>query len=305
MSIVTHSNEEILKIVQKCGQGDETSLRQFFDIYSKDIYNFPIRVFHLSEDDASDFFIYAFERLKTGKRFNSFVGKSSFKTWFFSVLRNLLIDWQRTKRELKMLSLNKVNRDGVEYSTIEDEPDLKPEAMLRAEAVSEKFQSVLKDVKLENRVVFKLSFIYYLHLDPEEIQYIATKNHSSIEDVKLEILKLRELLSDKEEENLRMEDKITSLYLNILDIKQQKKSKTSGESPEAAHLKEKLEHSLSKKYEQRKKLIEKKNKGHFLVRTPYREISRILAISEGGVSVTLLRVMEKIQKKFQFFSEDE
>jgi len=305
MSIVAHSNEEILKIVQKCGQGDEPSLRQFFEIYSKDIYNFPIRVFHLSEDDASDFYIYAFERLKTGKRFNSFVGKSSFKTWFFSVLRNLLIDWQRTKRELKMQSVNKVNKDGIEYSTIEDEPDRKPEAMSRAESVTEKFQSVLHDVKLENRVVFKLSFIYYLHLDPEEIQYIANKKNTTIEDVKIEILNLRELLSEKEEENLKMEDKITSLYLNILDLKQQKKTKTTGGSSEEIHLKEKLDHSLAKKYEQRKKLIEKKNKGHFLVRTPYREISRILAISEGGVSVTLLRVMEKIQKKFQFFSEDE
>jgi RNA polymerase sigma factor (sigma-70 family) len=304
MSLVTHSNEEILKIVKKCGSGDEIALRQFFDIYSKDIYNFPLRVFHLSEDDASDFYIYAFERLKTGKRFNSFIGKSSFKTWFFSVLRNLLIDWQRTKRELKMQSLNKVNKDGVEYSTIEDEPDRKPEAMSRAEAITEKFHSVLLDVKLENRVVFKLSFIYYLHLELEEISYIANKNQILVEQVQQEILKLRENLSDKEEENLRMEDKITSLYLNILDLKEQKKNKASGDTTEALHLRERLEHSLVKKYEQRKKLIEKKNKGHFLVRTPYREISRILGISEGGVSVTLLRVMEKIQKKFQYFSED-
>ncbi|TGL60087.1 sigma-70 family RNA polymerase sigma factor [Leptospira ognonensis] len=305
MSLVAYSNEEILEIVQKSGRGDEAALRKFFDIYSKDIYNFPIRVFHLSEDDASDFYIYAFERLKSGKRFNSFVGKSSFKTWFFSVLRNLLIDWQRTKRELKIQSVKKVNKDGVEYNTIEDEPDRKPEALSRAEAVAQKFQSVLHDVKLENRVIFKLSFIYYLHLDPEEIQYIATKKQLTIEDVKLEILQLREQLSDKEEVNLKMEDKITSIYLNILDLREQRKAKAGGSSTEEVHLQEKIDHSLAKKYEQRRKLIDKKNRGHFLVRTPYREISRILGISEGGVSVTLLRVMEKIQKKFRFFSEDE
>lgn len=305
MSLVAHSNEEILKIVQMSGSGDEAALRKFFEIYSKDIYNFPIRVFHLSEDDASDFYIYAFERLKSGKRFNSFVGKSSFKTWFFSVLRNLLIDWQRTKRELKIQSVKKVNKDGVEYNSIEDEPDRKPEALSRAEAVAQKFQSVLHEVKLENRVIFKLSFIYYLHLDSEEIQYIATKNQLTIEDVKLEILNLREQLSDKEEINLKMEDKITSIYLNILELREQRKSKASGNSTEEVHLQEKIDHSLAKKYEQRRKLIDRKNRGHFLVRTPYREISRILGISEGGVSVTLLRVMEKIQKKFRFFSEDE
>ncbi|MDF3820405.1 RNA polymerase sigma factor [Leptospira sp. 96542] len=302
MPTASYTNEEILKIVKDCGSGDESALRRFFDLYSQDIYNFPIRVFHLTEDDASDYYIYAFERLKTGKRFKSFVGKSSFKTWFFSVLRNLLIDWQRTKREVKTQTISKVNKDGKEYSTIEDEPDKKAEAMVSALDTTIQFNEVLKDIKVENRVVFKLSFIYYLHLDPEEVQYIATKTEQSEVEVKIEILKLREDLSLREEENLKMEDKITSLYLNILDLKEQKKSKTQGDSVEATYYRERLDHALHKKYEQRKKLIEKKQKGHFLVRTPYREISRVLGISEGGVSVTLLRVMEKIQKKMQNLS---
>jgi RNA polymerase sigma factor (sigma-70 family) len=305
MSLTTHSNEEILGLIELCGKGDADSLRQFFDLYSKDIYNFPIRVFHLTEDDASDYFIYAFERLKSGKRFNSFVGKSSFKTWFYSVLRNLLIDWQRTKRELKVQTIHKINKEGIEYSTIEDEPDRKPEALSKAEDESLKFNSVLRDIKLENRVVFKLSFIYYLHLDPEEILYIASRNNCSIEDVKIMILELREGLSGKEEDNLKMEDKITSLYLNILDLKEQRKLKAKEDSIEAVYLRERLDQSLTKKYDQRKRLIDKKNKGLLLVRTPYREISRILKVSEGGVSVTLLRVMEKIQKKFEYMTAEE
>ncbi len=305
MSLTTHSNEEILGLIELCGKGDADSLRQFFDLYSKDIYNFPIRVFHLTEDDASDYFIYAFERLKSGKRFNSFVGKSSFKTWFYSVLRNLLIDWQRTKRELKVQTIHKINKEGIEYSTIEDEPDRKPEALSKAEDESLKFNSVLRDIKLENRVVFKLSFIYYLHLDPEEILYIASRNNCSIEDVKIMILELREGLSGKEEDNLKMEDKITSLYLNILDLKEQRKLKAKEDSIEALYLRERLDQSLTKKYDQRKRLIDKKNKGLLLVRTPYREISRILKVSEGGVSVTLLRVMEKIQKKFEYMTAEE
>ncbi|WP_411823743.1 RNA polymerase sigma factor [Leptospira sp. 'Mane'] len=304
MPAVAYSNEEILDIVKKSGTGEEAALRKFFDIFSQDIYNFPIRVFHLSEDDASDYYIYAFERLKTGKRFQSFVGKSSFKTWFFSVLRNLLIDWQRTKRELKIHSLGKVNKDGKEYNTIEDEPDVRAEEQTLAIDVSEKFQAALQEVKLESRVVFKLSFIYYLHLTEEEVKYIAEKANITTVDLQIEILALREGLADKEEDNLRNEDKITSLYLNILDLKEQKKTKATGDSIEATHLRDRIDHSLKKKYEQRRKLIEKKQKGHFLVRTPYREISRILGISEGGVSVTLLRVMEKFQKNFRDFAEE-
>ncbi|PKA26522.1 RNA polymerase subunit sigma-70 [Leptospira sp. mixed culture ATI2-C-A1] len=297
MEQTSYSTEEILELVKECGTGNEKALQKFFDHYSQDIYNFPIRVFHLTEDDASDYYIYAFERLKSGKRFKSFVGKSSFKTWFFSVLRNLLIDWQRTKREVKTQTVSKVNKEGKEYSTIEDEPDKRADALAHALDVSDQFQSVLSTIKMENRIVFKLSFVYYLHLDPEELVYIAEKTSRPEEEIRSEILSLREELSNREEENLKMEDKITSLYLNILDLKEQKKQKAQGDSVEAQYYKERLDHALAKKYEQRKKLIEKKQKGHFLVRTPYREISRILGISEGGVSVTLLRVLEKIQKK--------
>ncbi|TGM31854.1 sigma-70 family RNA polymerase sigma factor [Leptospira biflexa] len=297
MNQTSYSTEEILELVKECGTGNEKALEKFFEHYSQDIYNFPIRVFHLTEDDASDYYIYAFERLKSGKRFKSFVGKSSFKTWFFSVLRNLLIDWQRTKREVKTQTISKVNQEGKEYSTIEDEPDTRADALALAHDVTDQFQSVLSTIKMENRIVFKLSFVYYLHLDPEELQFVAEKTKRSEEEIRTEILNLREDLSHREEDNLKMEDKITSLYLNILDLKEQKKQKAQGDSVEAQYYKERLDHALAKKYEQRKKLIEKKQKGHFLVRTPYREIARILGISEGGVSVTLLRVLEKIQKK--------
>ncbi len=115
------SKDKTLDLVSRCGDGEEDALRQFFEIYSEDIYNFPMKIFHLSEDDAGDFFIYAFERLKTGSRFGSFKGKSSFRTWFYSVLRNMLIDWQRTKRELKVTNLGKISKEGKEYATIEDE----------------------------------------------------------------------------------------------------------------------------------------------------------------------------------------
>lgn len=296
MGNLTLSSDEIFSLVQKCGKGDVPALKQFFELYSQDIYNFPIRVFHLSEDDASDFYIYAFERLKSGKRFHSFVGKSSFKTWFYSVLRNLLIDWQRTKRELKITSLNKIGKDGVEYSTIEDEPDHRIDKQKEAEEISEHFRDVLKDVKIESRVIFKLSFIYYLHLDSLEISHLSEKSGLPWEDLQIEILRLRESLSEREEENIQMEDKITSLYLKILDLKSQIEKLGKASDPDSLRNLERIHHSLRKKYEQRKKLIEKKRKGHFLVRTPYKDIAKLLGISEGGVSVSLIRIIEKMQK---------
>lgn len=214
------SKDKTLDLVTRCGEGDEAALKLFFESYSEDIYNFPMKIFHLSEDDAGDFFLYAFERLKTGARFSSFKGKSSFRTWFYSVLRNMLIDWQRTKRELKMTNLGKINKEGKEYATIEDEPDLRPDLVEEAQELTKHFHQVLGEIGVEKRVIFKLSYIYYLNLDEEEIQFLIEKTNLGVEEIKKKILGLRSELSKREEENIRMEDKITSLYLNILELKE-------------------------------------------------------------------------------------
>ncbi|WCL51375.1 RNA polymerase sigma factor [Leptospira sp. GIMC2001] len=297
----TLNKEDILTLVASAGKGNPEAIKEFFDIYSEDIYNFPIRVFHLSEDDAGDFYIYAFERLKTGKRLQSFSGKSTFKTWFFSVLRNLLIDWKRTRKEVKIQSINKVNQEGKEYNTIEDEPDRLIDLKRDAQDFSESFYNTLKEIRLDNRVVFKLSYIYYLQLDPEEIQFIIDKSGMNLDELKAWIMRVRSELSEKEDDNQKMEDKITSIYLNILDLKEQKKliDNTAASTSNLPDI-DRLGQSLKKKYEQRKKLIDKRQKGHFLAKTPYREVSNILGISEGGVSVTLIRVIEKLQKKINF-----
>ncbi len=291
------SQEEIFTLVQSCATGNQESLKKFFEEFSEDIYNFPIRVFHLEEDDASEFFIYAYERLKSGKRFHTFVGKSGFKTWLYTVLRNMLIDWKRNKRELKIVSSVKVNSEGVEYYSIENEPDTKFDRQKEADSVSEKFRELLTEIKMESRIIFKLAYIYYMNLDADEIEYLLEKTGLSKEELQKEIISIRDILSDKEIQSLQSEEKIASLYMNILELKQlQEKEKPIVFNDNLPNY-DKVQISIQKKYEQRRKLIEKKSKGNFITRTPYRVIAKILNIPEGSVSISLQRVLEKIQKK--------
>ncbi|NCN08956.1 MAG: RNA polymerase sigma factor [Leptospira sp.] len=292
--------QEINQLVSDAGNGNSEALKNFFEIYSEDIYNFPIRVFHLSEDDASDFYIYAFERLKSGRRLQSFGGKSSFKTWFYSVLRNLLIDWKRTIKEVKIQSITRTNVDGKEYNTIEDESDpLLPEKE-KALEISEQFLENLSEIKIESRAIFKLSYIFYLQLEKDEVEYILDKTKINLLELKNWILETRSSLSNKEEDINKLEDKITSIYLSILELKEQQITEPIEDSKSNLPIVDKIGASLQKKYEQRRKLIERKQKGHFLSRTPYKEVAQLLGISEGGVSVTLIRVVEKLQKKIKF-----
>ena len=251
----------------------------------------------MEEDDASEFFIYAYERLKSGKRFHTFVGKSGFKTWLYTVLRNMLIDWKRNKRELKIVSSVKVNSEGVEYYSIENEPDTKFDRQKEADSVSEKFRELLTEIKMESRIIFKLAYIYYMNLDADEIEYLLEKTGLSKEELQKEIISIRDILSDKEIQSLQSEEKIASLYMNILELKQlQEKEKPIVFNDNLPNY-DKVQISIQKKYEQRRKLIEKKSKGNFITRTPYRVIAKILNIPEGSVSISLQRVLEKIQKK--------
>ncbi|MBK8394546.1 MAG: RNA polymerase sigma factor [Leptospiraceae bacterium] len=291
------SQEEIFALVQSCATGNQESLKKFFEVFSEDIYNFPIRVFHLEEDDASEFFIYAYERLKSGKRFHTFVGKSGFKTWLYTVLRNMLIDWKRNKRELKIVSRVKVNSDGVEYYSIENEPDTKIDLQREADTISVRFREALSELKIDSRIIFKLAYIYYLNLELDEVEYLLEKTNLSKEELQKEIIAIRDILSDKEIQAIQNEDKIASLYMNILELKQfQEKEKPIVFSDNLPNY-DKVQISIEKKYEQRRKLIDKKSKGNFITRTPYRIIAKLLDIPEGSVSISLQRVLEKIQKK--------
>lgn len=291
------NKEKTLELIRACAKGDDDSLKTFFELYSKDIYNFPIKVFHLTEDDASDFFIYAFERLRSGKRFQTFQGKSSFKTWLYTVLRNMLIDWKRNKKELKLVSNVKVNSEGVEYSSIEDTPDGIVPLKQEATHFSEKFKKALSEIKIENRIIFKLAYIYYLNLEKDEIEYLLQKTNFNIFQLKEKIMEIRDQLSDKAFENIKNEEKITSIYTNILELQELNQKQTQLKFDDNLPFENKYEIAISKKLEQRRKLLEKKSKGLFLSRTPYKIISSILGIPEGGISISIQRVIAKIQKK--------
>ena len=297
------NRKEILELVQKCGKGDREALQAFFDRFSEDIYNFPIKVFHLDEDAASDFYLYAFERLKEGARFKSFQGRSSFRTWFYTVLRNLVIDWMRTIRELNTVPARRVDERGKEYATIENTPDPRLERELQETGDLEDFFKRLQELSLELRTVFKLTYIYYLDLTPEEMEFLCEKAGKQPAELAQFLADLKHELAEKEIKNIGYEDKITSLYIAILDLKTKKDKilsalETPGSiSPEEEFEIEKIDRNIDKKYQQREKLLEKKEKGHFVVRTPYRYITRLMDIPEGSVSVHMMRALEKLRGK--------
>ncbi|MBX7057228.1 MAG: sigma-70 family RNA polymerase sigma factor [Leptospirales bacterium] len=288
---------EVGELVAHCGQGDRAALRTFFDRFAEDIYNFPIKVFHLDQDAGSDFFLYAFERLKDGGRFRSFQGRSSFRTWFYTVLRNLVIDWMRTIREVDTVNVSRSDERGNEVRSIELAPD--PRSLGDDEdPLPAELGERLGGLPIELRIVFKLSFIYYMELQDDELQYALSRSGLSQTDLLRQLADLRHELSERELKNLGAEDKITSLYLSIRDLKQKRDrllSQADTERGNDAGELERIERSIGKKYAQRDRLLLRKGRGRFIVRTPYKLIGQLLKLPEGSVSVQMMRTLERLR----------
>ncbi|MCR9144895.1 MAG: RNA polymerase sigma factor [bacterium] len=296
---VIENTPEVLEMVRLCGEGDRPALKAFFERFSEDIYNFPLKVFHLDQDAASDFYLYAFERLKDGGRFRSFQGRSTFRTWFYTVLRNLVIDWMRTIREVDTVNVTRTDDKGNEFRLIENTPD--PRSLNSEDHnLIFGFKNQLTELPVDLRLIFKLSYVYYLDLTPEEMEYLSEKSGKSQGELLRLLADLKHRLSEKELKNLGSEDKITSLYLAILELKVKREKLLStaaqpgGEPPDPAEM-IRIERAIEKKYQQREKLLVKKSRGHFIVRTPYKHIATLLQIPEGSVSVQMMRVLERIR----------
>lgn len=311
------AEEAIVTLIRRCGEKEPAALREFFQTFASDIYNFPMRVFYLDEDQASDFFLYAYERLKEGGRFKSFQGRSTFRTWFYTVLRNLVIDWMRSVRELKTVNITKTDDQGYEYRMIEDTPDPRSSSP-EEENMDSAFFEALYSMNLDLRIVFKLSYIYYIDLNQEEMNRIMERTKIPVKELIRQIADLKHTLSEKELKNREAEDKITSLYMSILELKTRREQlliKGFGVAPDQVIRREqeleKINTAIDKKYRQREKLLEKKEKGGFIVRTPYKIIAELLDMPEGSVSVHMMRAVEKMKGYMenylnqQLFSEND
>jgi RNA polymerase sigma factor (sigma-70 family) len=104
---MSSANLEIAKILnQFAGNDAERGWREFLSVYSDNIYS-AVRLIARDSDDASDCYLYACEKLADNdfRRLRAFhpEGRATFNTWLRAVIRNLALDWYRSKYGRKRL----------------------------------------------------------------------------------------------------------------------------------------------------------------------------------------------------------
>ncbi|MDH5720452.1 MAG: sigma-70 family RNA polymerase sigma factor [Spirochaetia bacterium] len=303
--------DQVKNIIKQLKEGNSEKISEFFNLYSDDIYNFPIRFYQFNEDEAGDFYVYAFEHLENGKRLKFYSEKSKFSTWFYSVLRNLTIDFLRAKKEkVKTVSTARLDDNGHLQEFIDSIPDkrLSNEEPIKEKLFYKKFKEKLNNLEISKRVLLKLAYIYYMDLTVEEIKWLQDNHGANTENILTKLIELKEIAHEKSKEVVFVENKLTENFQKIQKLQEKLDSffkENPSIKPDAKNWSADYEnkdippeiieqiHSLMKKKKKQISLLEQQEKSLSSTRLPYKNLSEILNTSQGVLSVQLHRIIEK------------
>lgn len=287
------------------------ALAEFFEVFSDDIYNFPMRMFRFSEDEASEFYLYAFEHLRDGRKISSFQGKAKFTTWFYAVLRNLTIDFLRSQKDkMRFTTYLKADASGKMVDAIESVSDTR-EQNLFEETLFEQFNQSLTSLAIAQRVLFKLAYAWYFELDAQELEYLTGLQKKSPAEILSRLQELKKVAHERSVEVRELEEKLTANFqgISILETKVEiffrenpdieKKRETWSEEFFSTTIPPQIIdmiQSLMKKKKKQQSLLLHQKKSLLSIRVPYKDLGELLKSTQGVLSVQLIRIVEKLSQ---------
>ncbi len=111
--------------------GDPEAFDRLVKRYLKPVYNFVLRF--ASPEDAEDIVQETF--VKVWKRFRTYRGQYSFRSWLFGIARNAAIDWLRKKRPASFSEFEDVEGGNPLVESLADAGPLPDEIAAAAEDV--------------------------------------------------------------------------------------------------------------------------------------------------------------------------
>ncbi len=183
-------------LIEKIKKGDTDAFSQLVLIYEKKALNFAYRMLKdlsEAEDATQEAFLRVYHKIHT------FYGKSSFSTWFYTILNNICLDILRKKARRKdVISITNSTDDNQDYELqIEDTADGPYERLQKKDAYS-LLEDALTKVSDEHRSVIIMRDINGL-----EYEEIAKILNVSLGTVKSRIsrarLALRKILEENKE----------------------------------------------------------------------------------------------------------
>jgi RNA polymerase sigma factor (sigma-70 family) len=279
--------------------GDADVRQAFQATYGPLIYTFPMRIYHRSEDEASEFYLYVFENGRIYKRIGTFEGRSGiqFKTYLsYYVLHHLYLEWRRSLAE----------EDTVPLPDAFPATDPTPDTILVESEDVRTVERVLHTLDPERRLVLKLLALGTVELTPDDIRLIAQMAGRSLRETIIILDEIQGALVPKEAKARRKWQELHAVSFRIRLYQRQittleeriAVSRLQHEHPSVHKLsqeKDELERLLAWRYGQQACLREALQR--LQVRPSYNDIARVLQMSLGTVCSRIARAREEFASK--------
>ncbi len=269
-----HTDESLAAL---CKNGIEAAERELLGRYMQAIYWLPQRIFGADEEELSGFLIYALEKIRerdTLSKYDSNKG-ARFSTWIGTVIRNLYLDYLRSQPN--------------EPYSIEFEESSFPSMENRREGER---KSLLDLMLIKCRVIFKLLLCDTFFLESEEIAWIAQESEQSLIQTTENIARLEENLRQGEDKLQARYDKLSRAYYWKSTYEKKlhrlEKNRSTATAEDLAEI-EAIERKLLKRRREYENILEDLSGMGGIITAPYRELSKLLNISEGTLASNISR----------------
>lgn len=183
-------------LIKRIKSGDTAAFSELVLKYEKRAFNFAYRMLkdtHLAEDATQEAFLRVYFKIDT------FLGNSSFSTWFYTILNNICLDILRKKsRHPEHLSIEQKNGDDEEFTLEVEDKSAGPYETLQKKDARLVLEKALEELSYEHRSVIVLRDI-----EGREYEEIAKILNISLGTVKSRLsrarLALRKLLDEEKE----------------------------------------------------------------------------------------------------------
>ena len=264
------------ELVARCREGIEAAERELLGRYMQAIYWLPHRILGVPEEQLAEFLIFAIEKIRerdTLAKFEPTRG-ARFATWLSVIVRNLYIDFLRSKPEEIPAG------------------ELIPETVPAREERRREHADLLAKMQQKCRVTFKLLLCDTFQLTPEDIQWIAQESNRSLVETTQEVARLEERLRDDETRIAERYDKLArAYYWKSFYARQIKELEKNSERPHTG-ADERLE-KLRRLYDRRQAEYDTLNFELSgiggIVTAPYKDLSRLLKTPEGTLASNISR----------------
>jgi len=180
--------QEEQELVKRLKQGDEDAFVSIVDMYRKAGISLAYRIMN-DYEEAEDVSQEAFAVLY--RKIHSFREESSLKTFFMSILINLVRQRLRRKRLLSFISLSRYQDEGDEVqAVVEDSHDM--ERAIIGKEIGEKIEKAVSRLPLRQKEVFVMR-----HYEGMSLEEIAKATGCSVGTIKSHLFRAINALRKK------------------------------------------------------------------------------------------------------------